>query len=151
MKHRNRILLPRFVLSAALCAAALLFAATAFAQESAPAAGAKNFAGTWHWMFQGKSFATMVLEPKADGFTGSISHADLHADDEGKITDASAGSGTSPIVKSSMENGVLLIFTQDGDDENEWAITLTSPTTAEIRIAGDGAPKIEVIHAEKAP
>ena len=145
-----RLSLPRTFLCILLAAAVFSPATTALAQQSGPAAvSAKDFAGTWHWMFQGKPLVTMILEPKDGGFTGSISNANLHTDDQGRITDASAGSGDSPIVKSSMENGVLLIFSKDGDDENEWAVTLTSPATAEIRVAGDGVPEIEPIHAEK--
>lgn len=146
-----RLRLPRPILFVVLAAAAFPPATAVFAQRPAPAAvRAKEFTGTWHWMFQGKPFVTMILQPQKDGFTGSITNANLHADDQGKITDASAGSGSAPIVKSSMENGVLHIVSKDGDDENEWSVTLTSATTAEIRIAGNGAPKIEPIRAEKA-
>ena len=146
-----RLRLPQTILFVLLAAAAFPPATAALAQQPAPAAvSAKDFAGTWHWMFQGKPFVTMILQPHGDGFTGSITNANLHADDQGKITDASAGAGSAPIVKSSIENGVLHIVSKDGDDENEWAVTLTSATTAEIRIAGNEAPKIEPIRAEKA-
>ena len=33
---------------------------------------AETFAGTWHWMFNGKSFSTMILVRDGSGFTGTV-------------------------------------------------------------------------------
>ena len=146
MSHRTRLFL-------ILVAAGIVLSvpAIALAQQSAPGAVTlKDFAGTWHWVFQGKSFATMVLEVKPDEVKGSITNASVHTDSDGKITDVRADSGSSPIVKSSFENGILRIVVKDGGDELEWSVRLTSPTTAEIIPAGADAPKMEAIHSEKA-
>jgi hypothetical protein len=144
----TRIFLPRTILS--LVAVLLLLAPSAFAQQSAASElTTQSFAGTWHWMFQGKSFATMVIVVKGDGVTGSITGASLHTDEDGKITEAIAGTGVCAIIRSSMKDGSLHVVCKADDDEIEWAVKLTSPTTAEIVASGADAPKMEPIRAEK--
>ena len=151
MNLRKAFFVPLVFSTLAIAVAVSPRATTAIAQQSAPATiAARDFAGTWHWMFQGKSFATMILEPKADGVTGSITGVSLHTDDQGKITEAFAGTGTLAIIRSSMKDGVLHVVCKEDDDEIEWAVKLTSPTTAEIVASGPGAPKMEPIRAEKA-
>lgn len=98
---------------------------------------AEQFAGTWNWMFHDRRFATMILELRGDQLGGSITHASIDMDNEGKITNAVAIEGSSPIESAELEKGVLRIVDQDGD---EWAMTLKSDTTAELRAAGAGAP-----------
>ena len=69
----------------------------------------------------------------------------------GPVTAAESRPGSSPIVRTSIENGVLVLVEKDGDDELEWAMKVTSPTTAELRIRGAGAPEnAEAIRVEKA-
>jgi hypothetical protein len=41
------------------------------------------FAGTWHWMFQGKSFSTMTLTPNGSGFTGFVTESRIALNDDG--------------------------------------------------------------------
>jgi len=149
MRIRSRHF-PMLVLSLALIPAALVLPWASSAQESTPAANPKNLVGTWHWIFHGQPFATMVLEPKADGFTGSVTNASIEADPDGKLTNAVALSGSSPIIRSSWDKGILRIVCKVDDDEIEWAVTLTSATTAEIAPWGAQAPKLKSIHAEKA-
>lgn len=149
MNHRARLPLFRIPIFAAIAATLLWIPAATFAQQAATAT-VNSFAGTWHWMFQGKPFATMVLEVKGGAVTGSITNASIHTDPDGKITEAQAGSGSIAIIRSSMEDGVLHIVSKDGGDEIEWAVKLTSPTTAEIILPGADAPKMEPIRAEKA-
>ena len=127
-----------------------LFPWTLRGQESAPVANSKNLAGTWHWIFHGQPFATMVLEPKEDGFAGSITNASINADSDGKLTSAAALPGSSPIIRSSWDNGVLHIVCKVDDDEIEWSVALTSATTAEVAPVGAPGPKLESIRAEKA-
>jgi hypothetical protein len=141
----------RFALSLALISTALALPGTTSAQESTPAINSKEFVGTWHWLFHGQAFATMVLESKGDGFTGSITNASIDADPDGKLTNAAALSGSSPIIRSSLEKGILRIVCKVDDDEIEWAMTLTSATTADIKPAGTQAPKMEAIQAKKVP
>jgi len=121
------------------------------AAQPAGVYGAKDFAGTWHWMFQGKPFATIVLEQNGDQFTGSITHGSIDIGSDGKITSAVAAEGSSPVIRTAFQNGVLRIVEKDGDDETEWAMTLNSATTAELRIAGaDAPPAAEPVRLEKA-
>jgi len=144
----KRIFLRMAILSAV--AVLVLLGTSTFAQQSAASAPTpQSFAGTWHWMFQGKSFATMVIEPKADGVTGSITGASLHTDEDGKLTEAIAGTGVCAIIRSSIKDGALHVVCKTDDDEIEWAVKLTSPTTAEIVASGADAPKMEPIRAEK--
>jgi hypothetical protein len=49
-----------------------------------------------------------------------------------------------------MKEGALHLVCKDEDDEIEWAVKLTSPTTAEIVPSGADAPKMEPIRAERA-
>lgn len=118
--------------------------------HSGAAVTAKQFIGTWNWMFQDRHFATMILEQRGDQFGGSITHGSIDMDSNGKITNAVATEGSSPIVRTVLNKGVLHIFEKDGADETEWAMTLTSDTTAQLRAAGAGSPaNAEPIHLEK--
>ncbi len=124
---------------------------TQAAPSSAPAGvAAKDFAGTWNWMFQDRRFATMILEQKGDQITGTMTNGHIEMDGQGKITNAAAEKGSTPIVKSTMEKGRLILMAKDGKDETEFAMTLTSPSTAELRFFGEGAPaNAEPIRLEK--
>jgi hypothetical protein len=121
------------------------------ANSAAPAAvKAKDFAGTWNWMFQDKRFATMTLEQQGDQVTGTMTNGHIDLDELGKITNASSVTGSTPIVKTTMEDGRLILLAKDGEDETEFAMTLTSPSTAELRFHGDGAPaRAQPIRLEK--
>jgi len=111
---------------------------------------AKDFAGTWHWMFQGKPFATMVLHLDGGRITGSITNEHINMDGNGKITIAEATEGISPIVRASLEKGVLHVVGKDGDDEIEWLIELKSADSAELRIGGvEAPPNAEGIRMER--
>ena len=115
-----------------------------------PSVAAKDFAGTWNWMFQDRRFATMILEQKGDQITGTMTNGHIDMDGQGKITKAAAEKGSTPIVKSTMEKGRLILLAKDGKDATEFAMTLTSPTTAELRFSGKGAPaRAEPIRLEK--
>ena len=100
----------------------------------------KDFAGTWNWMFEDRRFATMRLTRDGDQLTGSMTNGNIDLDERGRITSATAAKGTTPIVKTTIEHGKLILLARDGDDETEFAMTLTSPSTAELRFHGDGAP-----------
>jgi hypothetical protein len=100
----------------------------------------KDFAGTWNWMFEDKRFATMTLNQDGDQLTGSMTNGHIDFDERGKISSATAAKGTTPIVKTTIRDGKLILLARDGEDETEFAMTLTSPSTAELRLYGDGAP-----------
>lgn len=113
-------------------------AATQTAGPEHPAA--KDFSGTWNWMFEDKRFATMTLNQNGNELTGSMTNGHIDLDERGRITAATPAKGTTPIVKTTFEDGKLILLTKDGDDETEFAMTLTSPSTAELRFYGNGAP-----------
>jgi hypothetical protein len=83
----------------------------------------------------------MVIEQKGDQFTGSITHAHMQIDNDGRLTEAEAAEGSGPIVRASLKDGALHVVTKDSDgDEMQVAMTLTSATTGELRFEGEGAP-----------
>jgi hypothetical protein len=103
---------------------------------------ARDYAGTWDFMLNGKPFATMVLKQNGDGFTGAITNCTLDMDNDGHITGATPGEGYTPIVSTSLMQNGLRIVQKDGDDETEWEMTLLSATRAEMRMAGENAPAV---------
>jgi len=119
------------------------------AQET-PQAVAADYVGTWHWMFQGKAFATMTLQQNSDQLTGSLTGVSIELDKNGKLTKAVATDGPSSKLNVFLKSGVLHVSEKDGDDEIEWTMTLTSPRTAELRFAREGATaNAEPIQLEK--
>jgi hypothetical protein len=110
---------------------------------------ARDYAGTWDWMFHEKPFATMVLKQKGDGFTGAITNCTLDMDSDGHITGATAGEGYTPIVSTSFTQGGLHIVEKEGDDETEWDMTLQSATKAQMRMAGENAAGADAIELVK--
>jgi hypothetical protein len=106
----------------------------------------EKFAGTWHWMFNGKSFATMVLVPKGSSFTGSITPSGIALDEDGELSRAdSTGDAPSPIAKSWLEGSALHLTLMDG---MEFTVTLKDDMHAEIH-PGKAPPNMKPIPAEK--
>uniref|UniRef100_Q01Y66 Peptidase M56, BlaR1 n=1 Tax=Solibacter usitatus (strain Ellin6076) TaxID=234267 RepID=Q01Y66_SOLUE len=101
------------------------------AQTSNPA---ERFAGTWRWMFDEKSFATMVLVRSATGFTGSVTGSRIALNQDGGLlrADPSEDAAPRPIAKASLE-GALRLRVNDGF---EFTVTLRDDTHAEIHPAG---------------
>jgi len=124
---------------------------TVQAQTGQKAAISDNdFVGTWNWMFQDRRFATMTLQRNGDQFGGSITNGSIQMDKDGRITSASAGEGSSSILRSSFQNGALHIVAKDGNEEMELAMILKSPTTGEVKFAGQDAPlNAQAIKVEK--
>ena len=108
-----------------------------------------DYVGTWHWMFQGKSFATMEIEQHGDQLTGSLTGVSLEMDDNGKLTKAVATDGPSSTLHVSLESGVLRVSEKDGDDEIVWTMTLRSAKAGELRFAGGAPANAEAIKVEK--
>ena len=100
----------------------------------------KDFAGTWNWMFEDRRFATMTLSEDGDQLTGSMTNVHIDLDERGRITSVAALKGATPIVKTSVENGKLILLAKDRDDQTEFEVTLTSPLTAALRFHGDREP-----------
>jgi beta-lactamase regulating signal transducer with metallopeptidase domain len=125
--------------------AVLAHAMTLQATSESPNTAAK-FTGTWHWMFDGNSFATMVLLPSGSGFTGSITPSAIALDDDGKLSHADpTGDPPSPIAKSSLEGADLHLTLADG---MQFTVTLKDDMHAEVH-PGKAPPNMKPIPAEK--
>jgi beta-lactamase regulating signal transducer with metallopeptidase domain len=108
---------------------------------------AEKFAGTWHWMFDGRSFATMILVRNGSGFTGTVTPSQIALNDDGTLSqaDPSEDSTPRPITKASLEGPALHITVEDGF---EFVVRLKDDTHAEIKPRG-APPNMKPIPAEK--
>ncbi len=115
--------------------------------RSAPSNMAEKFAGTWHWMFDGRSFATMILVRDGSGFTGTVTGSRIALNDDGGLSraDASEDNAPKPITKARLEGSALHITVTDGF---EFTVTLKDDTHAEIKPRG-APPNMKPIPAEK--
>jgi hypothetical protein len=114
--------------------------------SSKPSNTAEKFAGTWRWMFDGRSFATMILARNGSGFTGTVTPSRIALNDDGTLrrADPSEDSTPKPITKASLEGSALHITT----DGFEFIATLKDDTHAEIHPVG-APPNMKPIAAEK--
>jgi beta-lactamase regulating signal transducer with metallopeptidase domain len=128
-------------------AGAVLAHAMSLQARSASSNTAETFAGTWHWMFNGKSFATMTLVRDGSGFTGSVTPSGIALNDDGGLlrADPSEDSTPKPITKARLEGSALHITVIDGF---EFIVTLKDDTHAEIHPKG-APPNMKPIPAEK--
>ncbi len=113
----------------------------------------ERFSGAWHWMFNGKSFATLTLAHNESGFSGSLTGTHIELNDDGSLRAAepSADAAPSPIKKAWLDGSDLHITIMDGDDPMEWIVTLKDDTHGEIRLSpAPGAPNMKPIPLEKA-
>lgn len=111
---------------------------------------AQMFAGTWHWMFHGKSFATMILVQNGSEFTGSVTGSKIALDDDGDLSraDPSDNSAPSPITKTKREGNALRVTVMDDNQPFEFTVTLKDATHAEIHPIG-APPNMKPIQAER--
>ncbi|HYL77591.1 MAG TPA: M56 family metallopeptidase [Bryobacteraceae bacterium] len=116
--------------------------------NSEPSNRAEKFAGTWNWMFDGRSFATMVLARSGSSFTGTVTESRIALNDDGTLSqaDPSEDSTPKPIAKARLEGSALRVTVTDGF---EFIVTLKDDTHAEIRPV-EAPPKMKPIPAEKA-
>jgi len=128
-------------------AGAVLAHAMSLQASSEPSNTAEKFAGTWHWMFNGKSFVTMILVRDGSGFTGSVTPSGIALNDDGGLlrADPSEDSTPKPITKARLEGSALHITVIDGF---EFIVTLKDDTHAEIHPKG-APPNMKPIPAEK--
>jgi beta-lactamase regulating signal transducer with metallopeptidase domain len=136
--------------SIALGTGAVLARAVSLQPDPVSSNTAKTFAGTWHWMFNGKSFATMTLVPDESGFTGSVTPSRIALNSDGSLmrADPSEDSTPSPITKAKLEGSALHVTVGDGKEPIEFMVTLKDETHAEIH--PKGAPtNMQPIPAEK--
>ncbi len=108
---------------------------------------AENFAGTWHWIFDGKSFATMILIPAGSGFTGTVTPSRIKLNDDGGLLRAAPGEDATPkpIDKATLKGFALRIEVSDGF---QFIMTLKDATHAEIHPLA-APPSMRPIPAEK--
>jgi beta-lactamase regulating signal transducer with metallopeptidase domain len=131
-------------------AGAVLARAMSLQGDSASSNTAEKFAGTWHWMFNGKSFATMIIVRDGSGLTGSVTPSRIALNDDGGLSraDPSENSAPSPITKAKLEGSALHITVGDGNEPFEFIVTLKDNTHAEIHPKG-APPNMKPIPAEK--
>ena len=125
----------------------VLARAVSLQKVSAPANTEKMFAGTWHWMFKGRSFATMILAQNGSGITGTVTPSRIALGDDGELSkaDPSEDSTPSPISKAKLEGNALHVTVGDGF---EFIVTLKNATHAEIHPVG-APPNMKPIQAER--
>lgn len=128
-------------------AGAVLAHAMSLQVRSEPSNTAEKFAGTWHWMFEGRSFATMILVRDGSGFTGTVTPSRIALNDDGGLSRAEPSEDSTPkrITKARLEGSALHITVVDGF---EFIVSLKDDTRAEIKPRG--APSnMKPIPAEK--
>jgi beta-lactamase regulating signal transducer with metallopeptidase domain len=111
---------------------------------------AEKFVGTWHWMFEGRSFATMILVRDGSGLTGSVTPSRIALNDDGGLSqaDPSDDSAPSPITKAKLEGSALHVTVGDANKPIEFIVTLKDEAHAEIHPKG-APPNMKPIPAEK--
>lgn len=126
---------------------AVLMHATSLQAEAEPSNTAEKFAGTWHWMFYGRSFATMILARNGSGFAGSVTGSRIALNDDGGLlrADPSEDAKPEPITKARLEGSALHLTVKDGF---EFIVILKDDAHAEIRPVG-APPNMKPIPAER--
>ena len=157
MLTQKKTLLSRAGLIGLAFAATFLFAsgtvlarAVSLHEAAASTNSAQTFAGTWHWMFKGHSFSTMILVPNGSGITGTVTPSHIALDDDGYLSkaDPTDDKTPSPIAKTKLEGNGLRVTIGDGNQTFEFIVTLKDATHAEIHPVG--APQnMKPIQAER--
>lgn len=126
---------------------AVLMNSMSLQANAEPSNMAKRLAGTWHWMLDGKSFATMILVRSGSDFTGSVTGSRIALDDDGGLlrADPSEDPTPQPITKAKLEGSALHVTVKDGF---EFVVSLKDDTHAAIRPVG-APPNMKPIPAEK--
>jgi beta-lactamase regulating signal transducer with metallopeptidase domain len=126
----------------------VLARAVSLQEVSASTNTAQTFAGTWHWMFHGQSFSTMILAQNGSGITGTVTPSRIALSDDGELSkaDPSDNSAPAPISKTKLEGNALHVTVTDGF---EFIVTLKDATHAEIHPVG-APPNMKPIQAERA-
>jgi beta-lactamase regulating signal transducer with metallopeptidase domain len=119
-------------------------------QEASATTSVQKFAGTWHWMFHGQSFSTMILVQNGSGITGTVTPSHIALNDDGYLSkaDPTGDSTPSPISKTKLEGNGLRVTIGDGDHPFEFFVTLKDATHAEIHPVG-APPNMKPIQAER--
>lgn len=136
-----------FAASLAFGSGAMLARATSLHAGSDPSNRTQAFAGTWHWMFNGRSFSTMILVSNGSDFDGSVTESRIALDDQGYLSKADFTDNRTPIsiARTVMEGNTLRVTVTGGF---EFLMTLKDDTHAEIHPVGAPA-NMKPIPAEK--
>lgn len=158
MLTEKKLSLSRVGMTGLVLAMALLFGASAIlaravswqTNSTSISSPAEKFAGTWHWMFNKKSFSTMILVWDGSRFTGSVTESRIALNDDGTLSmaDPTENSAPSPISSAKLEGSALRVTVKDGDVTFEFTVTLKDETHAEIHPKGAPA-NMKPIPAEK--
>jgi hypothetical protein len=118
--------------------------------NSEPSNTAEKFAGTWHWMFHGRSFVTMILVRDESGFTGTVTGSRVALNDDGGLSraDPSEDSTPKPITSANLKGSALHVTVGDGNESFEFIVTLKDKSHAEI-CPKRAPPNMKPIPAEK--
>lgn len=110
---------------------------------------ARNFAGTWHWMFEREPFATMVLTWDGSSLSGSVTGSHIALNDDGTLMRADSDEDSTPkaITKATLEGSALHVTAADGF---QFTMTLKDDNHADIHPGGAPA-NMKPIPAEKVP
>jgi beta-lactamase regulating signal transducer with metallopeptidase domain len=129
---------------------AVLARAVSVQEVSASTNTAQKFVGTWHWMFKGQSFSTMILVQNGSWIIGSITPSRIALDDAGELSkaDPSDNSEASLISKTKLEGNALHVTVGAGKQSFEFIVTLKDATHAEIHPVG-APPNMKPIQAER--
>jgi hypothetical protein len=144
---RTSVIVLALATSIAFGAGAVLARAMSLQASSELSNTAEQFAGTWHWMFDGRSFSTMILVRSGSGFTGTVTPSRIALNDHGGLlrADPTEDSTPAPIKKAKLEGSALQITVVDGF---AFSVTLKDDTHAEILPVG-APPDMRPIPAEK--
>ena len=125
--------------------------AVSLQEASASTNTAQMFAGTWHWMFQGHSFATMILVQNSSAITGTVTPSRIALNDDGELSQADPGEDSTPsqISKTKLDGNRLRVTIGGGDHPFEFIVTLKDATHAEIHPIDAPAKNMKPIQAEK--
>ncbi|HEX3372596.1 MAG TPA: M56 family metallopeptidase [Edaphobacter sp.] len=128
----------------------VLARAVSLQEASASTNTAQTFVGTWHWMFHGQSFSTMILVQNGSWVIGSVTPSKIALDDAGELSkaDPSDNSAASLISKTKREGNALRVTVGAGKQPFEFLVTLKDATHAEIHPIG-APPNMKPIQAER--
>ena len=128
----------------------VLARAVSLQEASASNNTAQKFAGTWHWMFKGQSFATMILVQNGSVITGSVTGSKIALDDDGELSMADPADDPAPskIGKTKLEGNALRVTVGDDKQPFEFVVSLKDATHAEIHPIG-APPNMKPIQAER--
>ena len=127
----------------------VLARAVSLQEASASSNPAQTFVGTWHWMFQGQSFSTMILVQNGSWIIGSVTPSRIALDDAGELSKADPSDNKASLIsKTKREGNALRVTVGAGKHPFEFLVTLKDATHAEIHPVG-APPNMKPIQAER--